>query len=128
MTRITLRTRTAPPTRAPLRNRLRDVPAWVFLTLVSVSFLLPVIWVFSTSLKPTADIFKVPSTLFPHHITGENYQAVAGSDGLLHFMANSLVAAGGSTLIALLLAIPAAFAFAKLPFRLSGLYFAAAVL
>jgi multiple sugar transport system permease protein len=109
-------------------RRFRDVPAVVLLTVACVLFLLPVIWIFSTSLKPTADIFAVPSTLFPHHVTFENYGQAIGPTGLRVYMVNSLVAAGGSTLIALALAIPAAFGFAKLGYRLSGVLFAAAVL
>lgn len=110
------------------RSRLSNIPAYALLTVVSLAFLLPVIWVFSTSLKPTADIFAVPSTLFPQHVTFQNYGDALSGGGLLQYMLNSVVAAGGSTLIALLLAIPAAFGFAKLPYRLSPLFFALAIL
>jgi multiple sugar transport system permease protein len=113
---------------APKRRRgLGNIPNGVFLTIASVLFLLPVVWIFSTSVKPTADIFAIPSTLLPHHVTGANYGAAVGGN-LAQYMMNSLIAAGGGTLIALLLAIPAAFGFAKFRYRISGLLFAAAVL
>ena len=118
----------APPTPLRWNRRVRNAPAAVLLTVVCLLFLLPVVWIFSTSLKPTADIFAVPSTLFPHHVTFDNYRQAVGPNGLRIYIVNSLIAAGGSTLIALALAIPAAFGFAKLRYRLSGVLFAAAVL
>lgn len=113
--------------RAPWRRRLENVPSGVFLTIACVLFLLPVVWIFTTSLKPAGEIFAVPSTLLPHHVTTSNYRdAVSGNLG--RYLVNSIVAAGGATLIALLLAVPAAFGFTKLRYRVSGVLFSLAVL
>jgi multiple sugar transport system permease protein len=107
--------------------RVKNVPSTVLLTVVSALFLLPIVWVFSTSLKPTSDVFKVPSTLFPHSVTGVNYRQALGAGGMRAYLVNSLIAAGGATVLAMLLGIPAAFGFAKFRYRLSGVFLALAV-
>jgi multiple sugar transport system permease protein len=118
----------APGGRTRRRTQARDVSRSLVLLLVTLLFLLPIVWVFSTSLKPTGDIFATPSTLFPHHFTAANFaQALTGA-GLGGYMLNSLIAAGGSTVISLALGIPAAFGFAKFRYRFSGAFFAAAVI
>lgn len=98
------------------------------LVVVSVVFLIPIIWVFSTSLKRTGDILATPSTLFPHHPTTANYADALTGTGLGSYLVNSLIAAGGSTVIGLALAIPAAFGFAKFRYRFSGFLLACAVI
>ena len=82
----------------------------------SVALLLsfPVVWLVLTSLKTeTAAIARAPHLLF--HPTLESYRAVQDRSNYLHFAANSLVLALASTLLALLLAIPSAYAMAFFP-------------
>jgi multiple sugar transport system permease protein len=78
--------------------------------------MIPIFWIFSTSLKPTPEILATPITLFPVHPTLDHY-AVALSGDFRKFMLNSLIAAGGATALGLLLAVPAAFGFAKFAYR-----------
>jgi multiple sugar transport system permease protein len=90
--------------------------AYLVLIAVSVLFLGPIFWIFSTSFKPSAEIMATPATLLPQHTTLEHY-SVAPSGDFRKFMDNSLIAAGGATAVGLLLAAPAAFGFAKFPYR-----------
>lgn len=90
-------------------------------TVAAFMFLLPVVWVVTTSLKPDVEIFAIPPTLFPQAPTTEHLASVLGDQTVLQFFRNSLVAAGGATLIGLVLGIPAAFGFARFRYRLSGL-------
>ena len=83
-------------------------------------FLLPVIWVVSTSLKPDAEIFAIPPTLLPQAPTLEHFGSVLGDETVLQFFRNSVLASGGATAVGLLLGIPAAFGFARFRYRFSG--------
>jgi multiple sugar transport system permease protein len=90
--------------------------AYLVLISVSVLFLAPIFWIFSTSFKSSAEIMATPATLLPRHATLEHY-SVALSGDFRMFLENSLIAAGGATALGLLLAVPAAFGFAKFPYR-----------
>ncbi|WP_282944220.1 carbohydrate ABC transporter permease [Cellulomonas endometrii] len=83
-------------------------------------FLLPVVWVVATSLKPDVEIFAIPPTVLPQAPTAAHFTSVLGDETVLRFFRNSLVAAGGATVVGLLLGVPAAFGFARFRYRFSG--------
>ena len=94
------------------RSRLGDFGTYVVLAVTCILIVIPIFWIFSTSLKPTPEILVTPTTLLPKNPTLDHY-AVAFSGDFRSFMLNSLIAASGATIIGLLLSIPAAFGFAK---------------
>src|SRR6476646_4604210 len=75
----------------------------------------PILWMVLASFKTELEAFAIPPSFLFFHCTTENYATVQErSDYLLHAM-NSIIIAGGSTLIALLIAIPAAWSMAFAP-------------
>ncbi|HZP20744.1 MAG TPA: carbohydrate ABC transporter permease [Bauldia sp.] len=100
----------------PARSRLGDAATYLFLTVTAIVMLTPILWIFSTSLKPTPEILVSPTRLLPTAPTLGHY-GVALSGDFRSFLVNSLIAAGGATVAGLLLAIPAAFGFAKYAYR-----------
>jgi multiple sugar transport system permease protein len=98
------------------RTRWGDIGTYAILIVTSIILLVPIYWIFSTSLKPTPEILTTPTRLWPVAPTLENY-SVALSGDFRGFLANSLIAASGATIIGLLLSIPAAFGFAKYAYR-----------
>jgi sorbitol/mannitol transport system permease protein len=97
----------------PARVAINTVAAWI------VGFLIffPILWMVLTSFKTELEAFAVPPSFLFFHWTLENYATVQGrSDYLLH-ATNSIIVAGGSTLIAMLIAIPAAWSMAFAPSR-----------
>jgi multiple sugar transport system permease protein len=89
---------------------------YFILTAISVVYMIPIIWMISTSLKARADIFAWPPMLFPSVPKWENYRIAFESFPLLRFMGNSM------TMVLLnilgeLLAVPlVAYGFARLRF------------
>ena len=102
------------------RTAVTDLGTYLLLSVVSILFVVPTLWIFSTSFKTPGEIFAVPTTLLPQEPTVENYAAVVAG-GFRSYLLNSLVAASGATALGLLLGIPAAFGFARYRFRFSGL-------
>jgi multiple sugar transport system permease protein len=112
------------------RHALTTAGLYVVLTVYFIMTLIPFAWTFLTSLKKPADVIAAPLQLV-FTPTLENYQAVLfniySSESALakvradipHAFLNSLIIAGGATLLALLLGNFAAFALArfKLPER-----------
>jgi sorbitol/mannitol transport system permease protein len=82
----------------------------------SVALLLsfPILWMVLTGFKTETDaISRTPHIFF--HLTLDSYRAVQERASYFHFAANSVIIALGSTLLALLLAIPSAYAMAFHP-------------
>jgi multiple sugar transport system permease protein len=105
------------PSVASKSSRAADFAVQVFLLVTCALFLLPIFWILSTSLKPSSEILVTPSSLWPQEFTLDHYGVALAGD-FQRYLVNSLIAAFGSTAIGLLLAVPAAFGFAK--FRYPG--------
>jgi ABC-type glycerol-3-phosphate transport system permease component len=94
---------------------LADAGVQLFLAVVCLLVLVPIFWIVSTSLKPTAEILVTPTTLLPVHPTLDHF-GVALSGDFRRYLRNSLIAAGGATSLGFVLAVPAAWGFAKFPY------------
>src|SRR4051795_9410732 len=87
------------------------IGAWFFGFLI----FFPILWMVLASFKTELEAFAIPPSFLFFHWTTENYATVQErSDYFLHAM-NSIIIAGGSTLIALLIAVPAAWSMAFAP-------------
>lgn len=96
------------------------------LALVALYCLAPFLWQVITSLKPPAELTRLPP-LLPRSVDWTSYRSVLGDPGLLHALANSLIVAIWTTLLALALGSLAAFALAKLRVRRRALILAAVI-
>jgi sorbitol/mannitol transport system permease protein len=89
------------------------IVAWV----VGLLLFFPILWTILTSFKTEAEAIASPPSLVAFEWTLENYATVQErSDYFRHFW-NSVVISIGSTLLGLLIAIPAAWAMAFVPGR-----------
>src|SRR5271165_5235500 len=96
---------------SPARRRIMTVVGW----LVGLAIFFPILWTVLTSFKSEGEAIASPPHFLFFRWTLENYVEVqARSDYFRHF-ANSVVISLGSTLIALLIAIPSAWAMAFAP-------------
>jgi sorbitol/mannitol transport system permease protein len=95
----------------PARVLINTVAAWI------VGFLIffPILWMVLTSFKTELDAFATPPSFLFFDWTLENYATVQGRSDYFHHALNSIIVAGGSTLIAMLIAIPAAWSMAFAP-------------
>ncbi|MEO0783424.1 MAG: carbohydrate ABC transporter permease [Pseudomonadota bacterium] len=92
------------------------VGAWVMV--------FPFIWMISSSLKPTDEVYDSDFSIIPKTFKGwENYYGVLFDQPYLIFLMNSMIVCVGILVIQLLTAIPAAYALAKLKFRGSTMLF-----
>jgi multiple sugar transport system permease protein len=87
----------------------------VLAVVVVVVWLIPVLWVGLTSVKPTAAINAPEPTFYSFEPTGDHYVEIFGDRFKFdRAIFNSLVAVGVSTLIVMVLALPAAYAVARM--------------
>ncbi|PTM92794.1 carbohydrate ABC transporter permease [Mycoplana dimorpha] len=93
------------------RKIVNTVVAWT----IGILIFFPILWTFLTSFKTEAQAIASPPSLLFFDWTFENYFEVqARSDYFKHFM-NSVAISFGSTLLGLIIAIPAAWAMAFAP-------------
>ena len=98
-----------------LKNKTKIANTFIAATIAGIMFF-PIIWIIILSLKTENDAIRAPlEILFSADWTLESFSTVqARSDYLKHFL-NSVVISFGSTLLGLIVAIPAAWSMAFVP-------------
>jgi len=91
--------------------------------LLSLVVLFPFFWMVTTSLKSGVDMFASPPVWIPNPPTLENYASVLFGGDFRSYLLNSLIVATTSTILGMIVGIPAAFGFARMPYRFSGILF-----
>ena len=93
----------------------REKVLWsIAIAVVLLYALIPVAWITSLSLKPAADV--ADGRFVPKEISFENYEQIFSTDTFNAALINSLGIPALSTLIAVVLATMAAYAFSRLDF------------
>jgi len=103
--------------RARRRRRIALIVRTLAAVALTVFFLFPIYWLFMISFKTAEEIFSYPPKWWPGQIQFDTY-AVLFKDGDATTVWNSLVVAGGSTLLAMLLGTLCAYSLAR--FRTGG--------
>ncbi len=94
-----------------------DRLANIIIVVFALVNLFPVYWLFTSSLKNSSDVVKMPPDWFPNPITLENYKDVFRSQPALRWAFNSLVVSIATTVLVILFSSMAAYAFSKLNFK-----------
>jgi ABC-type glycerol-3-phosphate transport system permease component len=92
-------------------------PVYPLAALLVLVSLFPFAWMALSSIKELRELYTVPPTWIPTAPTLANYQKVLLASTIPRYFLNSVVIALGSTLIALVFAVPAAYGFARFRFR-----------
>ena len=95
------------------RKTLNTVLAWS----VGLLIFFPILWTILTSFKSEADAIANPPLFLNFDWTLENYAIVQERSDYMRFLWNSVILAGGSTLLGILVAVPAAWSMAFVPSR-----------
>ena len=94
------------------RERLSLIARRLAVCVVLAIALAPVVWLFSIAYKPTSDIFASPPT-FLFTPTWDNFRSVFRYFNLSALLESSLIIAIGSTVLSLLIGVPAGYALAR---------------
>ena len=111
------------PATARLRHRLEAVAVYALLAFAGLVALLPLVWMFLTSLKSSQEIAQLPPTVLPQAWAWGNYAAALAAAPFGRFFLNSFVVAGAATLGVLLTSSLAGYAFSHIAFRGRGAVF-----
>ena len=92
----------------------------IIIVVALVWTLVPLSWIVLSSFKVEADHFSIPPKWFPEKLTLQNYQTFFHNSELLNSFFNSVMTTLFSTLIALILGVPAAYALARFNWKNSN--------
>ncbi len=90
---------------------------YIVVIVICLVTLYPYFAMFCTALKNRAEIFSMNGTILPVTSVWSNFIDVWKRAPMANYMLNSLMIAGGSTIIAMLCGIPAAYALARMKFK-----------
>ena len=93
------------------RKIITTAAAWT----IGLIIFFPIYWTILTSFKTEAQAINDPPLFFAFNWTLENYAIVQERSDYMKFLWNSVVIAGGSTILGTLIAIPAAWSMAFVP-------------
>jgi multiple sugar transport system permease protein len=94
--------------------------------ILTILYIFPLYWMFSTSLKTPEEVLQVPPIMIPEHPQLESYRQVLGLStsgqpltiSAVNLIMNSMVISSYTTVLTLILAVPGAYALAR--FRIRG--------
>jgi len=93
------------------RKVINTAIAWV----IGLLIFFPILWTFLTSFKTEAQAIADPPIFLFFDWTLENYAVVQDRSNYMKFLWNSIIIAGGSTLLGIIIAVPAAWSMAFVP-------------
>ena len=93
------------------RKIINTAAAWA----VGLLIFFPILWTSLTSFKTEAQAISDPPVFFAFNWTMENYSAVLERSNYSRFLWNSIIIAGGSTVLGIIIAVPAAWSMAFVP-------------
>jgi len=93
------------------RKTINTIASWA----VGLLIFFPILWTILTSFKSEAQAINDPPIWFFFDWTLENYSVVQGRSDYMRHLWNSIIIAGGSTIIGTIIAVPAAWSMAFIP-------------
>lgn len=93
---------------------------FVMMAILAAIWILPILWIISTSLKPESQVIDPIVHWIPKEITFDNFKVIFADTydaPILRWMLNSVIIALSHTLLILLFSSMAAFSFARLEFK-----------
>jgi multiple sugar transport system permease protein len=77
----------------------------------------PLVWMLLTSVKPQTELFRIPATFWPEHVTFEHYQTLFQGTPFLKYFRNSIILSTSTTILVLLVAVLGAYSLVRFSYR-----------
>lgn len=99
------------------KSQSLKIVTYTLLVIYALFTLAPVLWVLTTSFKPSEEAMSFPPRIIPTTISLENYRFVFQDPYLVRSLGNSFLAVIPSTILCVTVSALAGFAFARYEFR-----------
>jgi multiple sugar transport system permease protein len=93
---------------------LKSLPLWLAIVIVLLVVLLPILWIYVTAFKSPDDIYAFGlDHLFAFQPTLENFRHLFEKGTFVHELTNTAIISIASTILVMLVSLPAAYSFAR---------------
>src|SRR5690625_3883757 len=99
------------------QHPLLTVLFYLLVVIIFIYLMFPFYWALISALKPHSELIRTPATFWPEQLTFENFGAVFRNRTFLRGLLNSVIVAGATTFVSLLVGSFAGYALGKLRFR-----------
>ena len=96
---------------------LKMIALYFVVAVICLVILYPYFVMFCTALKSRSEIFAMSGTILPVNALWSNFTDIWSKAPMAKYMINSVIIAGGSTVIAMVCGIPAAYALSRMKFK-----------
>ena len=107
-----------------IKMKIKSMFIGGLIVFILVVFLIPILWMLFTSIRPEIDVFARPPVWKPRNLNFSTYAAVLGlkselekSVSILDYFLNSIIVSVLSVTFAMVVALPASFGFARFNFK-----------
>lgn len=100
---------------------------YLFVFIVTILILYPYFVMFVTAAKSTEEMYA-GETILPKVWQWSNFTDIWSKAPIFHYLVNSLIVAGGATILAILCGIPAAYALSRMKFKGKGFFMGAVIM
>lgn len=98
-----------------LKKKVFKVFQWVLTVLTAAIILIPLYWIFISSVKPSTELFTNPIQWIPRHVTLKSYQTLIYTVGIFPQIKNTLIITGVTLILSTAICILASYAFERYP-------------
>lgn len=109
------------------RKSWQTILLYVFVFILCIVILYPYFVMFITSLKDNKEMYAIDHIL-PKMWQWSNFADIWTAAPVFKYLLNSMIIAGGATLLAILCGIPAAYALARMKFKGKGVFMGAVIM
>lgn len=96
---------------------------WLTTIVIATVILLPLYWIFISSVKPASELFSSPIQWIPRKVTGDSYRTLIETVGILPQIGNTLLITGFTLVVSTVICVMAAYSFERYKSRaLSAAY------
>lgn len=110
------------------KNPWKRICLYLFVFAVCVMILYPYFVMFTTAAKTNEEMYSTTAGILPKDFKWSNFIDVWSAAPIVKYMFNSIIVAGGATLIAIVCGIPAAYALSRMKFKGKGFFMGAVIM
>ena len=99
------------------RKRIFKIFQWIITIAIALIILVPIYWIFISSVKPNEELFVVPIEWLPHQFTLKSYTTLINQVGIIPQIISTLIITIPTLLISTFICVLAAYAFERFATR-----------